>query len=359
MRETPQEGDGKPPMRDLPEARKAWSVERLQLDHLAIHWREALDAASDSLEELGRSRRALQVPVPELHDLLIDLEHERGEIELGLERLARSEHIELHRHLSGPRASGMLLGLGASVRACAFDLDGVLTASAPLHAAAWQETFDELLARHHEKAGQRFGPWRPFARREDYLLHIHGRPRLDGVHGFLASRGIRLPDGSPGDSPGAETAWGLANRKNQVLRRRLRDEPVRGFEGSIRFLELAHEAELSCAVISASANTHAILERAGLSPFVDVVIDGNLIGSGGLRPKPAPDSVLAACHRLGVAPELVAAFETTPAGIVAARVAGICHIFAVNREGGTQELTAWGADRVVSDLEDLIEVSLR
>ncbi len=100
-------------------------------------------------------------------------------------------------------------------------------------------------------------------------------------------------------------------------------------------------------------------ERAGLSPFVDVVIDGNLIGSGGLRQKPAPDSVLAACHRLAVAPELVAAFETTPPGIVAARVAGIGHIFAVNREGRTQKLTAWGADRVVSDLEDLIEVSLR
>src|SRR4030095_9839752 len=96
-----------------------------------------------------------QVPVPELHDLLIDLEHERGEIELGLERLARSEHIELHRPLSGPRASAMLLGLGASVRACVFDLDGVLTASAPLHAAAWQETFDELIGGPHAQRGPR------------------------------------------------------------------------------------------------------------------------------------------------------------------------------------------------------------
>jgi len=334
-------------------------MERLQLDNLAIHWREALDAASVSLDELSRSRAALQVPAPELHDRLIELEHERGEAELDLEQLARTEHIQLNRHLMGPSASGMLLGLGASVRACVFDLDGVLTASAPLHAAAWQETFNELLARHHEQAGQRFGPWRPFARREDYLLYIHGRPRIDGVHGFLASRGIRLPDGSPADSPGSETGWGLANRKNQVLRRRLRREPVRGFEGSIRFLELAHEAQLSCAVVSASANTSAILERAGLLPLVQVVIDGNLIGADGLRPKPAPDSVLAACHRLGVAPEFVTAFETTPAGIVADRVAGVGGIVAVNREGHTQELTAWGADRVVSDLDELIDRTLR
>jgi beta-phosphoglucomutase-like phosphatase (HAD superfamily) len=150
----------------------------------------------------------------------------------------------------------------------------------------------------------------------------------------------------------------LANRKNHVLRRRLRHEPVRGFDGSIRFLELAHEAELSCAVVSASANTNAILERAGLLPLIEVVIDGNLIGANGLRPKPAPDSVLAACHRLGVPPELVAAFETTPAGIVADRVAGVGRIVAVNREGRTQELTAWGADGVVSDLEDLIDATL-
>jgi beta-phosphoglucomutase-like phosphatase (HAD superfamily) len=239
--------------------------------------------------------------------------------------------------------------------ACAISSRASLTSSCqPIETAAHRHRHDLEVG-----AGQRFGPWRPFARREDYLLYIHGRPRIDGVHGFLASRGIRLPDGSPADSPGSETAWGLANRKNQVLRRRLRCEPVRGFEGSIRFLELAYEAQLSCAVVSASANTNAILERAGLLPLIQVVIDGNLIGADGLRPKPAPDSVLAACHRLGVAPEFVTAFETTPAGIVADRVAGVGGIVAVNREGHTQELTAWGADRVVSDLDELIDGTLR
>ena len=287
-----------------------------------------------------------------------DLVRERVETEDALEQLARLTHGGLHRRLTGPRASGDLIGLDRTVVACVFDLDGVLTASAALHAAAWQETFDQLLARHHESVGDRFGPWRPFDVQHDYELYIHGRPRIEGVHTFLASRGIRLPEGRIDDPPGTETAHGLANQKNDALRRRLGHDGVSAFDGSIRFLEVAHEAGLRCAVVSASANTDAILDRSGLRELVDAVVDGVVIQSENLRAKPAPDSVLAACRRLAVQPGTVASFETTYAGIAAGRSAGVHSVIGVDRSGRAASLVAEGADRVVSDLAELIDPQL-
>jgi beta-phosphoglucomutase-like phosphatase (HAD superfamily) len=331
-------------------------VKDVDLDLLAIHWREALDAAEDSLGAAGRSRPTL--PPAELRDRLNGLKDERGRTELELEELARMTNTHLHRHLRGPRAAAPLLGLGAEVRVCVFDLDGVLTASADLHAAAWQETFDELLARHHGSTGEGFGPPRPFGRGDDYVRYIHGRPRIDGVHAFLASRGIRLPDGNPGDPAGMETAYGVARRKNEVLQRRLRDEGMTGYPGSALYLELAHEAGLTCAVVSASANTEEILRRAGLLFLIDEIVDGNTMAADGLKPKPAPDSVLAACRRVGVEPAFAATLETTTAGVAAGRAAGVERVIAVDRGGRAQILAAGGADRVVSDLAELIETSL-
>ena len=261
----------------------------------------------------------------------------------------------VHRHLTGPRARPDLLGLDPGVRACVFDLDGVLTASAALHAAAWQETFDPLLARHHESSGERYGPWRPFDVEHDYDRYISGRPRIEGVHAFLASRGIRLPEGSPDDEPGTETAQGLANLKNQVLRRRLSRDGVSPFVGSTRYLETAREAGLRIAVVSPSANTRGILERAGLSGLVDVVVDGEVMEDEDLQAKPAPDSVLAACRVLELPPDRVATFETTAAGVAAGRSAGIDRVICVDRTGRTATLLAEGADRVVSNLADLID----
>jgi beta-phosphoglucomutase family hydrolase len=328
------------------------------LDLLSMHWRSSLDAAEDALNEVSRSRRSLQFAPQDVSTRFGDLVRKRVETEDALEQLARLTHGGAHRRLTGPRATGDLIGLDRTIVACVFDLDGVLTASAALHAAAWQETFDQLLARHHESAGDRFGPWRPFDVQHDYELYIHGRPRIEGVHTFLASRGIRLPEGRVDDPPGAETAHGLANRKNDALRRRLGHDGVSAFDGSLRFLEVAHEAGLRCAVVSASANTDAILDRAGLRELVDAVVDGEAIQLEQLRAKPAPDSVLAACRRLAVQPRSVASFETTHAGIAAGRSAGVHSVIGVDRSGRAASLVAEGADRVVSDLAELIDPRL-
>lgn len=322
----------------------------LELDALAFRWRGALDTAANSLGQVERSRRVLHFTPAELRALASEVERERSLTDVDLERLARATHTHLHRHMQGPRATGTLLGLGSSVEACVFDLDGVLTPSAALHAAAWRETFDEFLSRHHALAGEHYGSWRPFEVRDDYFRYIHGRPRIDGARGFLASRGIRLPPGAADDLPSAETEWGLAARKNEVLQRQLRQHGVNAYQGSIRFLELAREAQLGLAIVSASANTLEILERAGLLLLVDQVVDGNVMREERLPPKPAPDSVLAACRRLGVRPAAVATFDTTAAGIAAGRSAGVGRVVAVDR-GRSSAPTA---DVVVSELADLI-----
>jgi beta-phosphoglucomutase-like phosphatase (HAD superfamily) len=322
---------------------------------LSTQWRGALDAAEDALDAVARSRHALGFEPAEMQSRVRNLVHERADAEDTLERFAVMMHAGRHRRLTGPRANGELLGLDRSVVACVFDLDGVLTASAALHTAAWQETFDELLARHHESAGDRYGAWRPFDARHDYDLYIHGRPRIEGVHAFLASRGIRLPEGAPGDRSDAETAHGVSNRKNAALRRRLGLDGVRAFDGSLRFLEAAHEAGLRCAVVSPSENTAAILGRSGLVGLVEEVIDAEVIQAGKLQSKPAPDWVLEACRRLDVEPAAVATFETTVAGVAAGRAAGVHRVIGVDRSGRGSTLVAHGADRAVSDLADLID----
>jgi len=328
------------------------------LDSLSLHWREALDAAEDALEAAGRNRQSLQIPVDDLHERTRRLARERSDAEQLLEQVARLLRTNVHRRLTGPRARPDLLGLDPGVRACVFDLDGVLTPSAALHAAAWQETFDPLLARHHESSGERYGPWRPFDSQHDYDRFIHGRPRIEGVHAFLASRGIRLLEGDPEDEPGAETAHGLANLKNEVLRRRLSLDGVSAFAGATRYLETAHEAGLRVAVVSASENTRSILEQAGLDGLVDEVVGGDVMRKEGMRAKPAPDALLAACRELDLPPAEAATFETTEAGIDAGREAGIHRIVCVDRTGRATTLLGHGADRVVSDLSDLIDPAL-
>ena len=325
------------------------------LEPLSIHWRTALDAAEDALDAAARSGTAVRFPAEELRRRGQKLAVERAETQTLLEALAHETRSHVTRRMTGPRATPELIGLDHAVHACVFDLDGVLTASAALHAAAWQETFDELLARHHESAHEEYGPWRPFDARHDYDRYIHGRPRIEGVHAFLASRGIRLAEGRPTDRPGMETAYGLANRKQEALRRRLVFDGVHAFAGSTRFLEIAHEAGLPCAVVSASANTAAILARAGLVELVDEVVDGRVLARERLRGKPAPDSVLAACRRLAVRPDEVATFETTRAGIVAGHAAGVHRVIGVDRTGHAASLRERGADRVVTDLGDLID----
>jgi beta-phosphoglucomutase family hydrolase len=327
------------------------------LDALSARWRVALDSAQEALLATTSCPTPV-LPPEEVRDRSTRLTQERDNVSRLLDADARVEHVKLIRRLTAPHASKEMLGLPRGVVACVFDLDGVLTGSATIHAEAWQETFDGLLARRVERSGERFAPFAPFSN-TDYTLHIHGRARLDGVRAFLASRGIRLPEGTAGDPPDTETVHGLANRKNRALLRRLDQEGVSAFDGSRLFLEDAREAGLRCAVVSASANTRRILERAQMWSLVDVCIDGNTIRSERLRGKPEPDTVLAACERLGVQPAQAAVFETTDAGVAAGVYAKVGLVVAVDRTGRSEPFRAEGANVVVSDLSDLLDPRLK
>lgn len=239
-----------------------------------------------------------------------------------------------------------MLGLPDGIRACLFDLDGVLTDTAAVHRAAWAATFDPVLSAH----GQR-----PFteANYEDY---VDGKPRLDGVRDFLASRGIKLPDGSEGDPPDAETVRAIAQRKNDDVVRRIRQDGVQVFAGSLRYLQAAVEAGLRRIVVSSSANTGDVLTVTGLEDYIDDRVDGVTIASTGMPGKPAPDSFLAGARLAGVEPAHAAVFEDATAGVEAGRRGQFGFVVGVNRHDAAHEaaLRAHGADIVVNDLADLL-----
>jgi len=323
----------------------------LTVDMLCGHWRAALEAAGEALRaggeslpaaEVARRRKALAVERESTLQLLRALAREQG---------ADTRFV----HLAPAADARRVLGLPALVAACVFNLDGVLIPSAALHAAAWQATFDELIWTRTERTHGRFAPFDP---RTDYAEHMHGRPRLDGVRAFLASRGIRLPEGSATDRPGSETVHGLANRKNEILRRRLDAGGVAAYAGSLHYLQTAAEAGIGRAVVSASANTPTILERSGLAALIEACIDGTTMQEHDLRAKPAPDTLLAACEALGVEPEAAAAFETTAAGVAAARAAGFAFVVGVDQFGHPGSLRDASADVVVPSLAELLAKQL-
>jgi HAD superfamily hydrolase (TIGR01509 family) len=333
-------------------ARKEPPTQLVSLEAVASLWWSALDAAETAIDAAGVSLTA-----QELREFSAQLASERASTAALLDEVARAEGIDAHfSHLlvSG-RKLRRLLGLPSAVTTCVFNLDGVLIGSAALHAAAWTKTFDEFIWARVERTGGSFVPFDPHT---EYQKYIHGKPRHEGVRAFLASRGISLPDGDPDDPPGTETVNGLANRKKEALLRRIDEQGVSAFEGSRRYLETARNAGLHCAVVSASANTGTILERAGLAPLIEQSVDGNTIVATRLRPKPAPDILLAACRMLGVSPQEAAAFETTPAGVAAARAGGFALVVGVEPGGHTGPLLAQGADLVVSGLAELLERQL-
>jgi beta-phosphoglucomutase family hydrolase len=321
----------------------------VDLDELALHWRTAFRAARDALGA------AEGLPEDERRARLHGLAAEVDETQSLLRALAPRGRRGIPPLVVSQADARRLLGLPPEIAACVFNLDGVLIGSAALHVAAWAVAFDELIVNRVERTGGRFAPFDPHV---DYIAHIHARPRLDGVRAFLESRGIRLPEGDLSDAPGTETVHGLANRKNQALRRALDEHGVHAFDGSYAYLELAHEAGVRCAVVSASANTEMILQRAGLSALVDERVDGETIREEHLRPKPAPDMLLAACRKLGVEPLRAATFETTGAGIVAARAAGFDVVIGVDGALGADRrelLRREGADTVVSGIDEFLE----
>ena len=250
--------------------------------------------------------------------------------------------------------TGMIraLGLPSGVRACLFDLDGVLTQTASMHAAAWKEMFDVFLRRRAEATGSTFEPFDP---ERDYHEYVDGKPRYDGVRSFLASRGIDLPEGEPGDPPGAETVVGLGARKNELVLSLIRSGGVDWYPGSVRYVHAARDVGLGRAIVSASKNAREILLTAGMDDLFEEVIDGVVAEREHLSGKPAPDTFLAGAKALGVAPARAAVFEDALAGVEAARAGEFGFVVGVNRSDQAEALLEHGADVVVSDLAELLE----
>ncbi|MFM9588436.1 HAD family hydrolase [Streptomyces scabiei] len=239
------------------------------------------------------------------------------------------------------------LGLPERIRACLFDLDGVITRTAVVHAAAWRRAFDEFLRR---RDGDAFRPFDPSA---DYERYVDGRPRADGVRTFLASRDIRLPEGSPDDPPDAPTVHGLGNRKNEILLDLIRTDGVDAYDGTLRYVERVRALGLRTAVVSASANCRDVLRSIGAEHLFDVTIDGVVAAERRLPGKPHPDTFLAAARDLGVEPAEAAVFEDALAGMEAGRAGHFGHVVGLDRAGRADALRAHGADVVVPDLTEL------
>ncbi|WP_189133850.1 HAD family hydrolase [Wenjunlia tyrosinilytica] len=235
------------------------------------------------------------------------------------------------------------------VRACLFDLDGVLTRTAVVHAAAWKETFDAFLRR---RDGDGF---RPFDSAHDYDEYVDGLPRADGVRSFLASRGIELPEGAEDDPPEKDTVHGLGNRKNALVLEKIREQGVAVYPGSVRFVEAVRAAGLRTAVVSSSANCRDVLIAAGIEHLFEVRIDGVVAAERELPGKPHPDTFLEAARELRVGAGEAAVFEDALAGMEAGRAGGFGHVVGVDRVGQAEGLRKHGADIVVGDLAELLE----
>jgi beta-phosphoglucomutase family hydrolase len=244
------------------------------------------------------------------------------------------------------------LGLPSQIRACLFDLDGVLTQTARVHAAAWKEMFDAFLRDRAGRTGEKFVPFDPVA---DYDMYVDGKPRYDGVRSFLASRGIELPEGDQSDPPSAETVYGLGNRKNELVLAMLKRDGVQVYEGSVRYVRAVRDAGLHRAVVSASANCREVLQAAGIEDLFEVRIDGIVVEEKHLKGKPAPDTFLAAAEELGAKPAEAAVFEDALAGVEAGRAGHFGFVVGVDRTGQREALVQHGADIVVSDLAELLE----
>jgi beta-phosphoglucomutase family hydrolase len=245
-----------------------------------------------------------------------------------------------------------MVELPDGIRACLFDLDGVLTQTAKIHARAWKEMFDDFLRDWATRSGE---PFQEFDRPTDYDEYVDGKPRLDGVHSFLASRGIDLPMGSPTDPPEAETVHALGTRKNDLVLELIRQQGVEPYEGSVRLAEAARDLGMRRAVVSSSTNCRDVLVAAGIEHLFEAIVDGVVAEREGLAGKPAPDTFLAGARIVGVEPAEAVVFEDALAGVEAGRAGRFGWVVGVDRTGQAAALRDRGADVVVQDLDELLE----
>lgn len=228
-----------------------------------------------------------------------------------------------------------------------FDLDGVLTPTAEVHRVAWKSAFDRFLT-------SRFGDgYRPFTL-DEYLTYVDGKPRYDGVHSFLASRGVSLPAGHPSEPPSLLTETGIGNLKNEEFMAVLKSEGVTPYPGSVALLEHLEQAGVAVAVVSSSANATSVLDAAGLGARFEVVIDGLTARERGLEGKPSPATFLSAASDLGVDPLDCVVVEDAISGIEAGAAGGFGLVIGVDRENQADAMREAGAHLVVTDLGELV-----
>lgn len=232
-----------------------------------------------------------------------------------------------------------------------FDLDGVLTDTAKMHAACWKKMFDEYLQRHASKKGEAF---QPFEIATDYRLYVDGKPRFDGVRDFLESRGIELPEGTPDDNPQTETVCGLGNRKNDLINEVIESMGVEAYDGSITLARQFRNEGIKIAVITSSQNCDVVLKAAKIADLFEVKVDGNVIHEKNFAGKPAPDSYLEGANRLGVDPQRTVVVEDAISGVQAGRNGGFGLVIGIDRKGNGDELRQNGADVVVKDLGEFL-----
>lgn len=234
--------------------------------------------------------------------------------------------------------------------AAVFDLDGVVTRTASVHAATWKDLFDGYLRQRADRTCERF---QPFQVQEDYLRYVDGKPRLEGVRSFLVSRGIDLPYGSPDDPPGRETICGLGNRKNELFHQRLKRDGVGVYDSSVRFVRDLRNKGIKTALVSSSKNARAVLKAGGLVDLFDACVDGVEMARLRLKGKPNPDTFQHAVHLLAVPPARAFGVEDALSGVEAIRVAGFGLVIGVDRGNQSEALRNHGADIVVGDLAEL------
>jgi beta-phosphoglucomutase family hydrolase len=247
-----------------------------------------------------------------------------------------------------------MLGLPEAVTGCLFDLDGVLTQTAGVHAQAWKTMFDQFLEQRAAEHGAEFVAFDPV---DDYDRYVDGKPRYEGVASFLASRDIELPRGTPDDPPSAQTVDGLGNRKNEIVLRLIHEHGVKPYDGSVRYVHAAINAGLRRGVVSSSTNARDVLKAAGIGDLFEEIVDGVVAEREHLKGKPAPDTFLAGAHALGVEPATAAVFEDALAGVEAGRAGRFGFVVGVDRVGQADALKEHGADVAVKDLAELLDRS--